>query len=815
MSQLRQITKKALTITGRLAAVAGGTATVAALTLVAWLETAPAYEPDRFVEDVTRLVNIPVDLVVRPRTVEEVRRILSTADAPISLGGGRFSMGGQIATEGTLFLDLRDLNNVEHIDPVARTARVQAGITWKALIAQLDPHDLSPKIMQSYANFTVGGSLSVNAHGRYVNQGPLVHAVREIDVVLADGSLVTASRDVNPDLFWVAVGGYGAVGVIVAVDLDLAPNFRVERRVERMRPRDFSSWFDKTVRPSTTAVFFNADIYPPAYDDLVAITYEQTGAPVTELARVQPGGRSTPTDHLLYWWVSEAPLGKQARSDLVERMRLQNDVVVWRNWEASYDVAALEPGSRATTTYVLAEYFIPVSQFDSFLPKMTSLFDAHDVNVINVSIRHANAEPDSLLTWAPEEVFAFVVYYKQGTSATARAEVGAWTREMTDAVLSVGGRYYLPYQPHATTDQFHATYPRANEWFERKRALDPAYKFRNRLLDTYFPPTPEYGDSDHAAFSAALDARASWPRPEGQTFLTLPEWMIVYNADELGDFLQTHHPSDFPYFASIGQFWQSYRRVWRVTRDRYDFNTGYHAMILVIGLSYTAEYAAKGLWENTVGRLFERDDLVPEEQYFAQVTADYGAFIHHTPWFAFPFEEKRLGLKSVVGDGSWRSTERQFSSGGELWLKSKWAAAMGGASAAAYGTETGIIEAWLRPSAVPIDDIPGLTKIIEGPTGNVLVSIPRYELFTATILALARRDVEIVEVSGCTAILVQVLAPENVDEQALWGDVVYSWPLVTDPTRKRITLEVPIRRLDEAISAFDATGVAIERLYDF
>src|SRR4029078_5186785 len=62
---------------------------------------------------------------------------------------------------------------------------------------------------------------------------------------------------------------------------------------------------------------------------------------------------------------------------------------------------------------------------------------------------------------------------------------------MIDAVLSVGGSYYLPYQPHATPEQFHRAYPRAKELFALKRELDPEYRLRNVLWDKYYAPTLE------------------------------------------------------------------------------------------------------------------------------------------------------------------------------------------------------------------------------------------------------------------------------------------------------------------------------------
>jgi hypothetical protein len=162
--------------------------------------------------------------------------------------------------------------------------------------------------------------------------------------------------------------------------------------------------------------------------------------------------------------------------------------VEWRNYEASYDIRELEPASRKDSTYVLQEYFVPVNRFEHFASAMAEVLKRRHVNVINVSIRHSRADPGTLLAWARSEVFAFVIYYKQGTSEVARREVQLWTRELIDKALAEGGAYYLPYQIFATKDQFHAAYPRAWEFFALKKKVDPTDKFRNRLWDAYYEP---------------------------------------------------------------------------------------------------------------------------------------------------------------------------------------------------------------------------------------------------------------------------------------------------------------------------------------
>ena len=70
---------------------------------------------------------------------------------------------------------------------------MQAGIRWCDIQRFLDPHDLSVKIMQSYSNFTIGGALSVNAHGRYVALGPLINSVRRIQLILPGGVVTEVS----------------------------------------------------------------------------------------------------------------------------------------------------------------------------------------------------------------------------------------------------------------------------------------------------------------------------------------------------------------------------------------------------------------------------------------------------------------------------------------------------------------------------------------------------------------------------------------------------------------------------------------------
>ncbi|HZM45087.1 MAG TPA: FAD-binding protein [Burkholderiales bacterium] len=441
------------------------------------------------VNDVTRLNPVPVRAVVSPVSVEEVVEAVRKTTGPLSIGGGHFSMGGQTASPGSLHLDMRRLNKVVWFSPLAKTIRVQSGVRWCDIQKFVDPQGLSVRIMQTYANFTVGGSLSVNVHGRYVGLGPLILSVRAIRLVLMSGQVVEAGPVQNPELFYGAIGGYGGIGVIVEAELDLAENKRVERVAVKLPAREYLGYFRKHVRDAPGAVFHNGDLYAPHYTTVRAVTWFETDKPVTAPYRLQPHRASFPLEKYFLWAISETPFGKWRREFIIDPVLYLATPVHWRNFEAGYDVAELEPPSREHRTYVLQEYFVPVERFEEFVPKMAAIFQRHRVNVLNVSIRHAMPDPGSLLAWARTETFAFVVYYKQRTRANARERVAVWTRELIDAVLEVGGSYYLPYQAHATPDQFHRAYPQAHELFALKHALDPEFRLRNVLWDRYYART--------------------------------------------------------------------------------------------------------------------------------------------------------------------------------------------------------------------------------------------------------------------------------------------------------------------------------------
>lgn len=438
------------------------------------------------VNDVSGLNPVPVWVVARPENIAEVQEAILKTNAPVSIGGGHFSTGGQAVSPGSLHLDMRAMNRVLVFLPQEKRIRVEAGARWCDVQRFIDPHELAVRIMPGFANFTVGGSLASNAHGRHLGTGPLIESVLAIRMVLPDGSVCDASREHNARIFNAAIGGYGAIGVIVEVELELADNARLMREVKRMPVREYAEWFSHNLRNAQGVVFHQAELDVKQLASVRAISWVETKHPVSNPYRLQ----AQRCRSRLRAAFSELP-GKH----LTDSRAGFAKSVHWRNFEAGYDLAMLEPRNKRRCTYALQEYFVPVKRLEEFIGVLAGTLQRHDAEMRHIAIRHVAADASSVMAYARGETFAIQLFFALPTREDARQRVAVWTRELIDAVLSVGGTYYLPYQLNATTEQFHRAYPRARELFALKRELDPQYRFRSLLWDKYYAASlQEQGD---------------------------------------------------------------------------------------------------------------------------------------------------------------------------------------------------------------------------------------------------------------------------------------------------------------------------------
>ena len=140
---------------------------------------------------------------------------------PAIRGGGHSSAGFSVC-QGGLVIDL-SLMKAIHVDPVRRIARVQAGVTWGEFDAQTQAFGLAT----TGARISSAGVAGVTLGGGYGwlmrKCGLAIDNLLSVEIVTAEGRLLRASADENPDLFWAIRGGGGNFGVVVSLEFRLHP----------------------------------------------------------------------------------------------------------------------------------------------------------------------------------------------------------------------------------------------------------------------------------------------------------------------------------------------------------------------------------------------------------------------------------------------------------------------------------------------------------------------------------------------------------------------------------------------------------------
>lgn len=438
-----------------------------------------------------------------------------------ALVGSGHSQGGHTVCEGGISGLTEPMNRVlKHGASVVfqvageHFITVEAGATWNVLHAHLAPLGFAPLVHQSSPHFTVGGSLSVNCHGRDPRQGPLSTTVHSIEVLLPNGQVATASP--GDAVFKAVVGGYGSARMVLRATLKLTPNIELAQSAQEMSLDQYAQELQKR---------HDANNWPHLHHGWLNFSSSRLLETVLSVD-CQPTQNTQALQEPTLG--QDAWVGMEAMRWLWEQHGAQRNAkrdAIWtalNAWFTSQNGTATAPGKTTpgktqsrtawlrqstgftvrgakgistlpATVDMLWEFFVPLPAFQAFVLALKPILKHHQVNLLSSSVRVVQPDQQmdgSVLThlsYCPTQTmvsialdFAAVADKNNKGVLEPVAAAGLWVREATDAALELGGSYYLPYYAFATVDQMHLAYPK---WLAQKAArLTP---FNSRFIAQY------------------------------------------------------------------------------------------------------------------------------------------------------------------------------------------------------------------------------------------------------------------------------------------------------------------------------------------
>jgi FAD/FMN-containing dehydrogenase len=453
-----------------------------------------------YINDASHLNKTAVYGIVKITTVRDIQNALQFArdhKLKVTAAGSRHSMGGHTFVKDGLVLDMRGFNQVR-LDKEHKILNVQTGATWKQLQLFLDPQGLSVKAMQSINIFTVGGTLSVNAHGIAHDPGQVAPTVRSFRILLSSGEIKNCSAAENAELFHHTLGGYGLMGIILDVELDVVENEMYVWKTHYMDYQDFAGYYKRNVdgNPVFGLAYGRLSMSPSTFLKEAAIhTYEKTHTAVP-LVPLKPPGYVW-LDRFIINFSKTGDFGRRVRWTVEkygeprihnclsrnEAMSHEEGCFVSRNQEMYDSMDYLE--NRLKDTDILQEYFIPREKMPQFVDGLRTVVQTNGANLINVTIRIVHKDDITTLNYAKQDMFAYVLYFNQKFNEREGQILQKTTTDLIDLALGLDGTYYLPYQLFYSKEQLRQAYPRIDEFFAAKKTYDPGGLFVNKFYEKY------------------------------------------------------------------------------------------------------------------------------------------------------------------------------------------------------------------------------------------------------------------------------------------------------------------------------------------
>lgn len=427
-------------------------------------------DPYREVLPVERLEEVPawgnasraLGYVYRPVTLEQLAdtfRVARASGRSVGLRGTGNSYGDATLNSGNITLDMSRMNRVLDWNPETGRIRVEAGVTIQRLWEYTIEDGWWPAVVPGTSKPTIGGCAGMNVHGKNASKaGTIGDHIYEFDLMLPSGEVVTCNRELNSDLFYGAIGGFGMLGTFTSITLNLKRVYSGLLNVEAIASGNLKEMFAQF-----EALLPQSD-YLVGWIDAFAGGKSLGRGQIHKANYLAPGEDPYPKQTLRVdnQHIGDTLFGILPRSIMWRLMRpFMSDFGTRMVNMGKYRFSDFKDGSNFQQPHVAFHFlldYVPnwkkaygpggLIQYQSFIPAETAL-DAYSemlalcrrrrlVNYLTVLKRH---RPDNFLISHGLDGFSLAMDFR--VTPRRRPKIVKLARELDEIVLEAGGRFYF------------------------------------------------------------------------------------------------------------------------------------------------------------------------------------------------------------------------------------------------------------------------------------------------------------------------------------------------------------------------------------
>jgi FAD-linked oxidoreductase len=418
--------------------------------------------------------------VTKPGSLGEISEAVTTATGAgltVKAVGSGHSFTSIAAAEGAAALELAGWTGIESADRDTGLVTVRSGTTIKELNADLDRLGLAMTNLGDIDAQTISGAISTGTHGTGAKLGGIATQVTGLELVLADGSVVTCSADERPDLFAAARVGLGALGIISTVTLRCEPAFAL---VADERPEPLESVIEQVDDLITRHDHLEFYWFPYGRKALVKRNDRlPLDAPVRPLSPARRFFEYTVMENAVFEVMCRT--GRTVPKLVAPLNRLASTALSPRNYsDASHRVFVTARNVR----FVESEYAVPRESLLDVLNELRALVPKlADPVMLPVEVRVA----------AADDIWLSTAYQRDSAYFAIHQYLGMPYQEYFDAfeaiVAQVGGRPHWGKMHSLDATVLRERYPRFDDFRRVRDEVDPGRVFTNDYLSRVLDAT--------------------------------------------------------------------------------------------------------------------------------------------------------------------------------------------------------------------------------------------------------------------------------------------------------------------------------------